>query len=218
MIVILLGPPGSGKGTQADLLAEKFGLFHFGTSKIIQEKFKSDSEDPEINKAKKLYESGQLATPKLVTRWVKEAIEKLPLEKGIVFDGSPRTLGEAEVIFPFLEERYSRERIRVVNIKLSPQESVWRNTRRKICSHCRQPVPYTKETKNLEICPECGGKLVTRELDKPEIIKERLKVFKKETKPVIDFFRKKRILRQINGEQSIEDVSKDIASAVLSKN
>lgn len=216
-VVILLGPPGSGKGTQAALVAEKFGLVHLETSDIIEKKFKEAPKNQEIQEAKKLFLAGKLTPPPLIVSWISEEIKKLHgAKKGIVFDGSPRTLFEAERLYPFIREKYGGKNIQVIYIEVRPQESIWRNTRRKICQKCDKPIPHTEETKNLKTCPnlKCKGKLITRQLDNPNIIEERLKVFKKETYPVVKFFEEKGLLKRVRGEQSIEDVFKDITKAL----
>jgi adenylate kinase len=213
--IVVLGRPGSGKGTQAALLAKKLGLFHFETSDVIQEKFRKFPNDPEIKRAKEFFYGGKMTPTRLVTKWVIEKIKKLETKR-IIFDGSPRTLYEVKRIYPILVDKCGRVNIKILNIKISPQEAIWRNTRRKTCQKCDSPIPYTKQTKDLKICPRkgCGGKLITREDDKPEKIKKRLKVFMKETYPVIKFFKKKGLLIEINGEQSIEDVFKDILKVI----
>jgi adenylate kinase len=213
--IVVLGRPGSGKGTQAALLAKKLGLFHFETSDVIQEKFRKFPNDPEIKRAKEFFYGGKMTPTRLVTKWVIEKIKKLETKR-IIFDGSPRTLYEVKRIYPILVDKCGRVNIKILNIKISPQEAIWRNTRRKTCQKCDSPIPYTKQTKDLKICPRkgCGGKLITREDDKPEKIKKRLKVFMKETYPVIKFFKKKGLLIEINGEQSIEDVFRDILKVI----
>ncbi len=214
IVIVVLGRPGSGKGTQAALLAKKLGLFHFETSDVIQEKFRKFPNDPEIKRAKEFFYGGKMTPTRLVTGWVIEKIKKIKTKR-IIFDGSPRTLYEVKRFFPVLVNKYGAGNIKILNIKISPQEAIWRNTRRKICQKCDNPIPYTKQTKDLKICPRkgCGGKLITREDDKPKKVKKRLKVFMKETYPVIKFFKKKGSLIEINGEQNIENVFKDILKA-----
>lgn len=214
-VIILLGSPGSGKGTQAGLTAKKFGLAHLETSDILEERFRQVPKTREVKEAERLYKSGKLVTPSLVVKWINREIEKLHHKKrGIVFDGSPRTLFEAKKLFPILVNKYGIKNIKVIYIDVGSKECIWRNTRRKICAKCDKPIPYTKQTKNLKTCSECGGKLIMRKIDKPEIIKKRLKVFKKETYPVIKFFKNKSLLKKINGEQSIGDVFKDILKVI----
>ncbi len=226
--ITIVGPPGAGKGTQAELLANKLKLYSFETSKALEESWKNaDKKDfKEINKKKfyflkekKLFDSGKLCSPLFVVSIIKKKIEKLYKQnKEIVFSGSPRTLYEGKKIMPFLIGLYGLKNILVLNLKISDSEAIWRNTKRRICSKCRHPIPYTIDTKNLKICPKCGGKLVTRTLDTEETIKIRLKEYKKRTYPLFDYFKEIGItIKKINGKQNIKDVSKDILKAVINK-
>jgi adenylate kinase len=135
--------------------------------------------------------------------------------KNIVLAGSPRTLHEGKKIMPFIIDLYRIENILVLELKISDKQAIWRNTRRKLCSKCRYPVPFTKETQKLKECPKCGGKLVTRTLDAKDVIKIRLKQYKGRTYPLFKYFKEIGvIIEEINGEQSIEDVFKDILKAM----
>jgi adenylate kinase len=217
--IILLGRPGSGKGTQAELLAKKLGFFHFEMSDLLQKIFKTKPNDPEVKLAEKAFYSGKLVAPDFIIRLNIETIKKIKKQgKGIVFDGSFRLIPEAKEVLPILIKEYGRENVKIFNVKVSDRESIWRNTRRKICQKCDSPVPYTSQTKDLKICPRkgCEGKLITRIDDNPGTIKRRLKIFAKQTQPVINYFKKQKLLTDINGEQSIEDVFKDILKAFRS--
>lgn len=211
--IFLIGPPGSGKGTQADLLAKDLGFFHFEISKIIEEKFKNaDPSDKEINEEKEKRLAGGLIEPKLVAKWFFEEIEKLKdTVSGFVFSGSGRTMYEVENEIPYLEKVYGKENIAAVEIKLSEEESVKRNSTRRICKANRHPIPNFPEFADIKTCPQDGSEIITRELDKPEIIKERYQVYLQETVPVLDYFKNNgfRVI-EINGEQGIEEVFEDI--------
>jgi len=224
-IAIVIGPPGAGKGTQAELLADKLGLYSFETSRVLEESWvqanknnyiKANGEKFFLLKEKKLFDSGILCSPPFVTVVVKEKIKELAKRKrGIVFSGSPRTLYEGKELVPLMIKLYDKENILVLNLRVSDQEAIWRNTRRKICSECRYPLPFTKENKKLKKCPRCGGKLVTRTLDTAETMKVRLKEYKERTFPLFDYFKKTGIkIKEIDGEQSIENVHKDILKAI----
>ena len=130
----------------------------------------------------------------------------------LVFSGSPRTLYEGEKLIPLLEELYGSKNIKIFEILLSAQESIFRNSHRRICELMRHPILWTKETEKLQHCPLDGSKLLKREgLDDPETIKIRLEEYKKRTFPLIDFFKKQKlIVKNINGEQAVGDVFKDI--------
>ena len=213
-VVILLGPPGSGKGTQAGLLAEKFDLYHLETSKLIEriimsakkgDFIKINGRKYDLEKEKKLWREGILCSPPFVTYLIKEKIKELNKEKkGIIFSGSPRTLYEGKEIIPFLKKLYGNGNIKIVQIGLSSKESIWRNSHRRICELIRHPILYNKETKNLKHCPLDGSKLIKRKgLDNPETIKVRLKEYKERTFPLISYFKKGNLkVKKINGAVS----------------
>ena len=212
-VIFLIGPPGSGKGTQADLLAKELGLYHLETSKIIEERFKNaDPEDKEIAHQKEHWIAGELFHPEVIIKWVSEAVDELKNQvEGFIFSGSPRWVEEARHESEYLEKIYGKESIVAVEIKLNEEESINRNSHRRICVKSRHPIPNFSEFENIKVCPEDGSEIITRELDKPEIIKERYQVYLKETMPVIDYFRQNgyKVL-EINGEQPIEKVFEDI--------
>lgn len=212
-VVILIGPPGSGKGTQADMLAEKFGLFHLESSKVIEEKIKhAKPDDAVLQREKRLWESGKLNTPELVLRWIDEKIKEVAGEgRGIVFSGSPRTVYEAEGEIPVLEELYDKKNVKIFNLKLSERESVKRNSKRRICKDSRHPIPNFPEFDWITKCPKDGSEIITRLLDNPETIKVRYQEYVNRTFPIVDFLKKRDYkIIEINGEQSIGDVFKKI--------
>lgn len=212
--IIFIAPPGAGKGTQADFIAKKFGFVHLETSKILEERLagQENSPDEEIREAWRLYKKGELMTPSLVARLVIEEIKKLNREnKSIVFSGSFRTLHEAEKEIPVVEELYGRAGIKVFYITLSEAESIKRNSSRRVCQLNRHPIPGFPQYRDLTTCPQDGSPLIVRELDKPEIIKERYRVFLRDTAPVLDYLRANGYkVVEINGEQPIGKVEEDI--------
>ena len=171
-VIILIGPPGSGKGTQAELLAEKFGLIHFETSKVIEEKLKNaDSSDEVLAREKKLWQSGELNTPELVAEWMLEKVRKLADRGlGLVMSGSPRTIYEAEQEISVFEELYEKENIKTIHLNLSKEESVKRNFSRRICEANRHTIPDFPMFKDIKTCPKDGSPLLKRELDTPATI------------------------------------------------
>ncbi len=212
-IIIFIAPPGAGKGTQANLLAEKFGFTHIETSKIIEAKLKdADPNDPIMIEEKRKWLSGELNTPAIIKDWLLEKVRELAAEnKGVVLSASPRTLYEVKVEMPEFEKLYSRDNIKIFYITLSEEESMKRNSGRRICEKNRHPIPNFPEYQNLTTCPQDGSPLVTRALDKPEVIRERYGVYKAETEPVLDYLKKDDYkVIEINGEQPIEKVFSDI--------
>jgi len=220
-VIIILGPPGSGKGTQSTLLAKELDLYHLETSEIIKKKLAGvKKEDFVVIKNKKYFlleekktrELGGLMSPPLIVFWVKDKIKELAREgKGIVFSGSPKTIYEGEEITPLLKKFFGTLNIKVVLIKQKIETSIWRNSRRRICQLMRHSILYTKETAMLKKCPIDGSKLIYREDSKPKVIKAKFKEYQQRTLPLVDYFKKQGFeLKEVNGEQAVVDVFKEI--------
>lgn len=212
-VVIFIAPPGAGKGTQADRLAAERGFFHLESSKVIEDKFASASPDDAIIQQEiKNNRSGILNDPKLVSQWMAERISGLAHEgKSLVFSGSPRTLFEAEQLMPLLEDLYGKAKIKIFSINISDEESIRRNSARRMCKMNRHPIPNLPEFQNITSCPQDGSELIHREDDKPERIKVRHQEYKNRTAPVFEYLSSHGYqIIQINGEQGIDNVSRDI--------
>lgn len=215
--VLLIGPIGSGKGTQAELLSEKFSLTHIETSKLLEEKFNNaDVNDKFLMEQKELWRTGILNQPEFVLGIVIDKIKELwSQKKGIIFSASPRTLFEAEGELPVLDDLFGRENIRIINIQLGEEESIKRNSHRRICKMNRHPIPNFPQFKNITTCPRDGSELITRALDDPEVIKVRYQEYLNRTEPILAFLREKGYnIIEINGEQPIEKVFQDILEKI----
>lgn len=225
-VIFLFGQPGAGKGTQAEILADKTGYYHFESSKVIEACFKNEKPDKvfeiegetfKVEDEKKRWEAGLLNSPPFVVFLMVEKIKDLAKEgKSIIFSGSPRTVYEAEREVPLLKELYGLENIRFVMLEITPETTVFRNSHRRICELIRHSILFTKETETLTLCPLDGSNLVKRKgLDDPDTITKRLEVFKEQTYPVIEVIEKQGLhLHKVNGEQSVADVHKDIVEAI----
>lgn len=231
-VVILFGPPGAGKGTQASLLAEKLGLYLFETSKILEKKFREVEGMPEdsaerfveiegekfdVLKEHEIWKKGVLCSPPWVSDLVIQAITKLAKDgESIILSGSPRTLYEVERVVPALQELYGKENIKVAMIEIKPETTVFRNSNRKICELMRHSILFNKETQKLDLCPLDGSKLVKRKgLDDPETIKVRIKEYEERTFPMVEYFEKNGLkVNKINGEESVAEVFKDILAVL----
>ena len=195
--LVFFGPPGSGKGTQINKLAELISLNVISTGKIARDLAKNDIE------VKKTLDRGELISDEVIFKEVKKAIEETDKETSIIFDGFPRNLIQAKKLDEILLH-YSRILDAAIYIYLEEAEVVNRLTKRKVCSKCGQP--FSSE----EVCPNCGGKALKRDDDNEATIINRMQVFLERTLPLVTYYEKKNLLIQINGNQSVEDVAKDI--------
>lgn len=218
--VIIYGLPGSGKGTQANLAAQHLGLIHFDTGRYIESVVHDQQKqsDPLVKRERKLFDSGMLATPSWVFKIVKSKTTSIAKAGfGIVFSGSPRTIFEAKKFMPILKKNYGAKNIFIFYLKIKPSTSIKRNGNRVICASCGSTVLSTLLPKKmrLPICPFCGGKFIRRTVDKPEIIKIRLREYEKRTRPVFEYLKKHGYkITRINGEPSPRLVSELIVKKI----
>jgi|SRR3989344_5531314 len=211
--VIIIGPPGAGKDTQSDLLSEELGLTQIQSSKLIEAKLnQADASDSILSEEKRKWLTGELNSRSWVNQLLLDAIDIVRKDhSGVVFSGSPRDITEVKVQIPKLEDIYGKMNIKIISIKVSDAMSIDRNKNRRICKLNRHPIPNLPEYKELTSCPKDGSPLVTRALDTEETIKKRLDVYRSETMPVFDWMKGEGYnIIEINGEQTIEDVHRDI--------
>lgn len=211
LVVIFLGKPGSGKGTQAELLGQKLDLDYIGSGDLLRAR--KIINDFTGEKLKKIIDTGGLApTPVVFKLWLDkfEELKKRKNLKGFVMDGSPRKILEAYLVDEALEWYEWNKNVKVMLIDISNKEAIWRLTKRRICKECGEIVPYVGKFREIKNCPKCKGKLIQRADDTVARARRRLNWFKTDVQPVINFYRKTKRLIKINGEQSIEDVFKDI--------
>ncbi len=193
--IILYGPPGAGKGTQANLLAARLGVTHFDSGKFLESVVHDPARQKEkiIKHERKLFDDGILMTPSFVLREVANGAKRI--EKagfGVVFSGSPRTVYEAEGLFPILERYYGKKNIFVFELRLPPTGTVERNSKRMICSICGYTL-LTKyyPTAHAKYCPVCAGPFYKRTLDDVKVIAVRLKEYRERTEPIFGFLKKR---------------------------
>lgn len=215
-VVMLFGLPGSGKGTQAEILSERFGFFHFDTGKEVEKIVMDPSkqDDPVIQRERKNFEIGLLSTPSWFEQMVRERIEAYAAEgRRLVFSGSPRTIEEVTNLHPLFEKLFGKDKLTGFLIKIKDETSIFRNSHRRVCRKCRFPITWTVATEWWKHCPKCGATLVRRVLDTPDVIKERIREFRNRTEPTIDFLKKNGVsVVEIDGEHSPEVVSHQILS------
>ncbi|MBU6500798.1 MAG: nucleoside monophosphate kinase [Patescibacteria group bacterium] len=192
--IILYGPPGSGKGTQANLLAGKLNLIHFDSGKFLEAVVHDPLRQKEkfIQKERELFDTGKLLTPSFVFKEAARAVTKIAKGGlGVVFSGAPRTVYEAKGLMPILERLYGKKNIFVFEFKLPPNHSVKRNSTRMICRSCGYMLLNAYYPKvRAKHCPVCGGNFYKRTLDNPKVIKVRLKEYKERTMPAFTLLRK----------------------------
>lgn len=194
-VFIIYGPPGAGKGTQANLLAAKFGLYHFDTGKYIEHvvhdpKYKDDAV---IQREKVIFDSGALCTPTWILDIIKERVVRLSKAGfGLAFSGSPRTIYEAigdekhKGLIQVLEDKYGKENLIFLYLKIDPEVSIERNRRRLICEVCGTGLLYIDADHEHTMCPICGGKLIRRTVDNPKVFHTRIEEYNERTKPIMD--------------------------------
>lgn len=214
MLIILLGPPGAGKGTQAESIVKDYSLVYISTGDILRAAVKEDKELG--RKAKQYMDQGSLVPDELVVEIVKDRLKDPDCQNGALFDGFPRTVEQAKFLDEALPEIGSMVD-GVLLIEVDEDELIERLTGRRVCSKCNA-VYHLKfnppEVRN--VCDQCGGDLYQRDDDSIETVKERLEVYKKQTEPLISFYKEKNVLYPIDGNEDISSVYKKI-KAVLDK-
>ena len=200
--VLLMGPPGVGKGTQAKLLAEKFGFRHIATGDILREAVRKGTKLGKL--AKSYMDKGQLVPDEVMLGLIDEVLAETDAD--VILDGYPRTVVQAENLEPTLN-RHGFVLKQAVFIDVPDDEIVRRLSARRICPKCGAVYNLlTQPPKNDEICDNCGTKLIMRDDDRPEVIMTRLRVYRDQTKPVLDYYRSRGLLRIVSGEGNIEEV------------
>lgn len=205
--IIILGRSGSGKGTQAKLLAKEFDLEYIETGNLLRTF--AGRDNPASKKIKHILAEGELAPSWLTSFIWMEKLVYTPPKKGVLFDGSPRKLQEAHSLDEVLDW-FDRKNSKVVLLDISYDEAYRRIMNRRVCSQCGKSVYMTGTGGADEVCQHCFGKLAVRIGDHAEAIKTRLAWFEDEVVPVIEHYRKKGVLVTVNGEQSIPDIQKEI--------
>ncbi len=202
MNIILIGAQGSGKGTQAQLLKEKYGLNHISTGDLYRQGVQD--KDPEILKMQQSVEKGGFMPDKYVMKLVKRNLS----ERGNIFDGFPRTLVQAEA----LDEIAQVDAI--IELKMPDKLAVKRLSARRQCKDCRAIFGEENLPRREGICNRCGGKLFQREDDKPEAIKKRLEMYHEETEPLLEYYKPRKIVYSVDASKSIEEVFNGICNII----
>lgn len=206
MRIILMGPPGSGKGTQGDLIERKFGFPKISTGDLLRLAVQKGT--PLGRKAETFMNRGKLVSDAIVFQMVAERIVRDDCKKGYVLDGFPRNLRQAQM----LEELKNSHLEIVFNIDLDEEILVQRLSARRICPRCGKIFNLSLEPPDQpDACDLCRVDLIQRKDDQPKVIRERLRVYHEETKPLIEHYQRRNIYHRVNGKEAIEEVFLDIS-------
>lgn len=205
MIFILLGPPGAGKGTYSEKLIDIYGIPQISTGDILRAAVK---EGTDMGKEAKAYmDKGVLVPDEVIVGIVEDRIKQDDCKNGFLLDGFPRTVEQADAL-EFIFKKNNLKLDRVINIEVKEDVLFKRLTGRRLCKNCGASYNVnTMPPKNVGLCDKCGGPLYQRDDDKEEVIENRLKVYARQTEPLIDYYRKKDILRDVNAsEGSVDEI------------
>ncbi|MBE5901543.1 MAG: adenylate kinase [Lachnospiraceae bacterium] len=212
MKLIMLGAPGAGKGSQAKVLSDKYGIPHISTGDIFRANIKEGTELGK--KAKEYMDKGLLVPDELVCDLVVDRIKQSDCEKGFILDGFPRTIPQAESLSQALDQ-INEAMDFAIDLEVEDEVIVKRMGGRRACIKCGATYHVENMKPQKEgICDRCQSELVLRDDDKPETVQKRLTVYHEQTKPLIDYYRNKGILKEFDGTKTPDEVTRDIVSTI----
>ena len=208
MKLILMGPPGAGKGTQGEILEKKLGISTISTGLMLRTAIKEQTEVGKL--AEKYINEGKLVPDDVIVAIVKERLSQPDCEKGFILDGFPRTTAQAEAL-----DAAGVEIDKVLLLEVEDQKIVDRLSSRRECSKCGTPYNIiSKKPQKEGICDNCGGELICRKDDIPETIANRLNIYHEQTEPIKQFYAKKGILAVAQGEEELSDTTANVMKAL----
>ena len=211
MYILLMGPPGAGKGTQSPNLVEKYGIPAISTGDMFRAAVRDHT--PLGTKAKEYMDAGQLVPDDVTIGIVKDRLAQEDTKKGFILDGFPRTLDQAIALDVVLQE-LGINSVHVIDITMEPELLVSRITGRRICKNCGATYHVTNLPSKVEgVCDKCGGELYQRADDQEATVRKRLEVYSTQTKPLIDYYKNRGLYKQIDGNQNVKKVFQDITTA-----
>lgn len=215
MNIVMLGAPGAGKGTQAEKISKKYNIPHVSTGDIFRQSIKNGTS---LGVAAKSYIDQGLLVPDHVTNnMVKEVLLKDEFKDGFILDGYPRTISQAEFLVNALKEQ-GKDLDMVLNIEVNESDILERMTGRRVCTKCNLTyhVVFNK-SKDNKTCDKCGTLLIQRDDDKEETVKRRLKVYRDETMPLVEYYTTNNKIRNVRGKGSVDDIFNEIVKTIESK-
>ena len=210
MKIIMLGAPGAGKGTQAKKIAAQYSIPHISTGDIFRANIKNNTELGQ--KAKTYMDKGELVPDSLVVDLIMDRFKEADCANGYVLDGFPRTIPQAEALDNALKANGAQVDC-AINVEAPDENIINRMSGRRACVGCGATYHIKYNPTKVEgVCDACGEKLILRDDDKPETVKNRLSVYHEQTQPLIDYYNKAGVLAEVDGTKDMEDVFKDIVN------
>ena len=215
-IIIFLGPPGSGKGTQAKRLAARHGYGHISTGDLLRALQAEIELEPDEAEALQAMKKGELVPDWLIYRLAfREAEQHLNQGTGVVFDGAVRTVSQAHVYQEYFQGKGYGQEVVAVEIALPDTEAYNRLTKRRMCNNCGEIIPWLPEFYDVKVCPKCGGELVTRADDAELVIRKRIEEQGNAAlSPIREYYQKLGLMKVVDGTQGIEEVEKQVEEAI----
>jgi adenylate kinase len=209
VILVFLGPPGAGKGTQAKLLSQRMGFLHLSTGDLLREAVKNQT--PLGKKAKEYMDRGELVPDELIVQLIEET---MPKDGNVILDGFPRTVNQALALEEMLKGK--GEKIsKVLFFDVPDGVIIDRLSGRRVCSKCGAVYHVKYNPPKVEgMCDLCGGSLVQRDDDKEEVVKKRLEVYRKQTQPLIEFYQDRGIIYKLDAEKGVEELFEEVKGLV----
>jgi adenylate kinase len=209
VILVFLGPPGAGKGTQAKLLSQRMGFLHLSTGDLLREAVKNQT--PLGKKAKEYMDRGELVPDELIVQLIEET---MPKDGNVILDGFPRTVNQALALEEMLKGK--GEKISKVLFFDVPDEVIIdRLSGRSVCSKCGAVYHVKYNPPKIEgVCDLCGGSLVQRDDDREEVVKKRLEVYRKQTQPLIEFYQDRGIIYRLDADKGVEELFEEVKGLV----
>jgi adenylate kinase len=215
MRLLLFGPPGVGKGTQAKLLSVEFGIPHISTGDMLRT---AVAEGTELGRqAKAIMDSGRLVPDNVMIGIVREVLGSPATSRGFILDGFPRTIAQAEALTEMFDQLGFKD-TRVVVIEVSDDEVVRRLSSRYVCTNDGKIYSALIDNVSLSTpCPQCGGKLIQRDDDRESTVRERLRVYHSTTAPVIRYYSERGVTISVDGSRAVEEVNREIRQKLQEK-